>query len=141
MGGKFFTPDDIWLGGSYQLAIEVTAHKDDDRLFEVLKALWSYPQLDGVYRRGDVEPSEQEKFDPHRKNIERFYFAYGIATLSDGKHLACSTWSVRETNGSDWLVLDFPMGALGKIYDVGYPLFWHEKICCGLNRLKHGLLN
>ena len=55
---------------------------------------------------------------------------YGIATLPNGKRVACGTCPVRLDDGSDWLDLYIPLGALGKAHPIGPYLFNEDEASC-----------
>jgi hypothetical protein len=64
----------------------------------------------------------QEPVLPTLANLERHGHLYGVATLPNGRRVACGTYAVREDEGPDWLSLYIPMGALSTAYEVGsYP--------------------
>jgi len=116
----YFTPQTIWWGGFYELAIEL-GKPSDERLFESLKALWQHSSLQGCYLDDDVEPNEQEQVSPSPELLDRMHI-YGLAQLPDGQKVACGSCLIREEEGSDWLDFYLPTGALGRAYDIGgYP--------------------
>ena len=115
-----FTPQNVWFGGFYELAIEL-GEPSDERLFEALKVLWQHSSLHGCYLDNDVEPDKQKRIEPSPELINRMHL-YGLAQLPDGKKVACGSCIIREDDGSDWLDFYLPTGALGKAYDIGgYP--------------------
>jgi hypothetical protein len=52
---QYFTETETWLGGYYELAIELGS-RSDERLLAALAAVWADPDLDGAYLSRDVEP-------------------------------------------------------------------------------------
>jgi hypothetical protein len=113
--------EQVWLGGFYELAMEYEPWSEAS-LNEALRALWHSPDLEGCYLRFDIEPSEQQRVTPSVARLEAPGHFYGIATLPDGKKVACGTFVVREERGSAWIGLYLPMGALATVYPVGaYP--------------------
>jgi hypothetical protein len=117
---QYFTEKETWLGGYYELAIELDPCSDG-QLLSALIAIWSDPDIDGVYLSREMEPSEQPR---HAVTNELLQFGYlqGLASLPNRSIVACGTCIIREENISDWLVLYLPMGALEKAYHVGgYP--------------------
>lgn len=121
MKRQYFTKDDVWNGGFYELAIEI-GPTSDQRLKTVLTTVWSHPTLQGCYRDPTKEPDEQQRLDPQSNKVELEGHLHGIARLPNGIQVACGTCTVREENGSDWLDLYIPMGALSEGYEVrAYP--------------------
>jgi hypothetical protein len=51
-----FTGHEVWKGGHYELFIRPSADSNEG-VCSILKALWSFPSLDGCYLRRDCEPS------------------------------------------------------------------------------------
>lgn len=117
MPRPLFTFPDVWLGGFYELAIEL-GPRSDERLRLALEAIWSLPELNGPYGRRDMEPEEQPRVEPTLEAID-FGHLQGVATLPSGERVACGTFAVREEDGPDWLLLYIPMGALERVCDVG----------------------
>jgi len=124
---ELFTAADTWNGGFYELAIELGPRlgpRSDERLRTALETIWQYDGLDGCYEDEHVEPLHQTRLPP---TIEKTKLL-GVATLPDRRQAACGTVIVREDDftgrddGSDWVVLFLPMGALDSVYNVGaYP--------------------
>lgn len=117
---KFFTEDEVWLGGFYELALEFAAGKPKDALDLGLKTIWN--GLDGCYLRADVEPSQQPRVEPSWLMLETHGHLRGGARLPDGKRVVCGTCSVQEENGAAWIVFYIPMGALESVYRISYPI-------------------
>jgi hypothetical protein len=116
MLSKLFTATDTWNGGFYELAIEL-GPRSDERLRTALEMIWQYDGLDGCYEDSRAEPSNQPRLMPSLEIRQ-----LGIATLPNGRQLACGSFTVREDNGTDWIGFYLPMGALASVYDVGaYP--------------------
>lgn len=63
MPQPLFTAPDTWLGGYYELAIEL-GHRSDERLGLALKSIWSLPELEVPYERRDAEPEDQTRVEP-----------------------------------------------------------------------------
>ena len=55
--------EDGWLGGFYELAMEL-GRRSDERLRAAGEALWSHPALEGLYGERDVPPDRQQPPDP-----------------------------------------------------------------------------
>ena len=117
---KYFSEPDTWLGGYYELAIEL-GHRSDERLLAALTAVWSESALDGVYLSRDSEPNTQHKH-PLTTELLEVTHLQGLARLPNGITIACGTCLIRLDSGDDWLDLYLPMGALATAYPVGgYP--------------------
>jgi hypothetical protein len=58
-----FTTNDVWKGGHYELLI-LLSERSSSELCSLLKALWSFPSLDGCYVRDDCEPATQLRVQP-----------------------------------------------------------------------------
>jgi hypothetical protein len=117
----YFTAEETWLGGFYELAMEFGT-PERERLETALQALWQFPGLQGCYLGRDVKPAEQACVRPALEMLEAQHL-FGIATLPNGKRIACGTCLVREDNGPAWLIFYLPLGALATAYAVGaYPV-------------------
>jgi hypothetical protein len=117
---RYFTEADTWSGGYYELAIEL-GRRSDERLLATLVAVWSDPDLDGVYLSRDTELGLQQRLAVTADLLQVGHLQ-GLARLPNGVTIACGTFIVREDGGPDWLGLYLPLGALGTAYPVGgYP--------------------
>jgi hypothetical protein len=117
MHERLFTADEAWIGGFYELALEVGAHSDD-RLRAALSALWADPDLDGCFLNPGREPGDQPRVPASR--LESGSHLLGIAQLPSGASVACGSCLIREVDdGPDWLDFYLPMGSLGTAYQVG----------------------
>jgi len=114
---RYFTNPNAWLGGFYELAIEL-GPRSDERLLAALTAVWSNPNLDGVYLDDDTEPWQQTRQAITAESLQVDHL-YGLARLPNGVTIASGACLIREDDGPDWLVLYLPMGALGTAYSVG----------------------
>jgi hypothetical protein len=116
----YFTETNTWSGGYYELAIEL-GHRSEERLLAALAAVWSDPDLDGIYLSREMEPWEQQRLAITAETLQADHLQ-GLARLPNGETVACGTFVFREDGGPDWLVLYLPLGALGTVYPVGgYP--------------------
>jgi hypothetical protein len=116
-----FTAKDAWLGGFYELAMQY-GPQADEALDAGLRAIWQRRELDGCYLLPDVEPWQQQRVQPSIATLLKEGHLRGVATLPNGRRVACGTWVVREEGGDDWLGFYLPMGALEAGYPVGaYP--------------------
>lgn len=117
---KFFTADEVWYGGFYELAIEL-GETSDERLLMALLALWSFSDLEGCYLINNKEPDEQKQVQITNEILNEMHL-YGSANLPDGQKIVCGSFIIREDEGSDWLGFYIPMGSLEKKYNLrGYP--------------------
>ncbi len=107
----YFTKDDIWYGGFYELAIEVGSNSDE-QISAVLQAIWTHPALEGCYLDRSKEPHEQQRVTSAQAPLESGMHLQGLALLPNGHRIACGTCLIREDDGSDWVDFYLPMGAL-----------------------------
>jgi hypothetical protein len=117
----YFTNDETWLGGYYELAIEIGA-RSDEHLLDALIAIWTHPTLEGCYLDRQKEPSDQPRIKPSADFLSIMHHQ-GIALLPNGCRIAWGTCLIREEDeGPDWLDFYLPMGILNGAYDIGsYP--------------------
>src|SRR5258708_10623800 len=122
MAELYFTKNGYdWDGGFFELAIEI-GPPSDDKLYSVLHTVWQHPTLEGCYLEPNLEPSAQERKAPSKSDIGSSKRLLGLATMANGKRIACGTILMREDNGSDWLDFFLPLGSLSEAYAVGaYP--------------------
>jgi hypothetical protein len=128
---KFFTLDDTWTGGFYELAIELGSYSDQ-HLLDALKTIWNHSSLEGCYLDRTKEPDQQVRYNSvselfHQREMYSGFHVQGVATLPNKLRIACGTCVIREYSDNnpdapDWLDFYLPMGALEQAYDVGgYP--------------------
>jgi len=112
-----FSDEEVWTGGFYELALEYPSGTDD-HLIQALTALWHRQDIAGCYLKQDLDPEDQPKlqFEPSMLALGHLH---GVTTLPGGMQVACGTCLVRDGGASDWLVLYFPMSALGTAFPVG----------------------
>ncbi len=114
-----FIPDDVWIGGFFELSIEL-GDRCDERINNAVRTVWENPKLTGCYLNRNVNPDAQDLVKPPLVTEEDWCHVYGIADFDKcGTRLACGTCVVRETDGPDWLDFYFPMGAIGQSFPVG----------------------
>lgn len=109
-----------WLGGHYQLVLDL-GPRDDTRLRAAMEALWSMPELEGPWlpATNAALPARAElplaRLDPK---------LWGRATIADGRACVCASHAIRFDDGTDWLDLSLPLGALGRTDSRvgGYPV-------------------
>jgi hypothetical protein len=121
MTKQYFTKENIWSGGFYELSIEVGINADE-QMRAVLQAICSYPKFEGFYLDLSKEPSEQELTPSTQIIVEEGLQLYGLALMPNGCRIVCGVFIVREESGLDWVNFYIPMKALGEAYNVGgYP--------------------
>ena len=98
-----------WYGGSYELAIEL-GPVDDDRLQLAVAAMWGAAEIRGSFVRAEREPRDHI---PAALRLPEGGTLYGLVRLPTGKEIVCSVWALTEADGSVWLSLSLPLGALG----------------------------
>jgi hypothetical protein len=79
-----FTAQDVWKGGHYELFIEPDVGSSEE-LCSLLRALWSFPSLDGCYVRRDCEPPTQKRVQPCENGVAAHL--YGLANLDGCRNL------------------------------------------------------
>jgi len=118
-----FTRQEVWKGGHYELFIRPLSDSSEE-LCSILKALWSFPSLDGCYLRRDCEPSLQERVKPCENNVAGHL--YGLAKVHDSV-VACGSHTMdypgeEGYNAARRISFYLPLGALGEKFPVGaYP--------------------
>ena len=114
-----FTAPDTWVGGLYELALELPG-RTDFVITQALATIWQVPVLNGCYVRNDVKPDAQKRINgwnvPHDRHV------YGIAQLPNSKLCACGTYVSDFDADGLWVALYLPLGSLGRAYQIGgYP--------------------
>lgn len=101
--------DGTWSGTYYELAMEVSAAPDDERLRAAVERLWSAPGVTGGAAMPPVERGEMAH-------------AYGSLAIPTLGSVPCVSWIVREQrDGSDWLDLCLSTGWLAR-FGLSWPL-------------------
>jgi len=119
-----FTANDVWKGGHYELFIQPSVDNSDE-LCSLLKALWTFPSLDGCYLRDDCEPAVQPQVQPCENSIAGHL--YGLASLPNQRVIPCGSFTMDYTGeegspAAHWVSFYLPLGALSAAYPVGaYP--------------------
>lgn len=119
---SLFTASDVWKGGSYELFIPAESSKS---VCSLLKALWTFPSLEGCYIRQDCEPATQSRVQPCENGIEQRL--YGLVTLPNRIVIPCASHAMDYAGeaGSPpgyWISFEITMRALSISYPVGaYP--------------------
>ena len=111
-----FTAPDAWAGTWFELALEL-GPPDDARLRAAFEALWTFPDLEGIYLDRERDPEAQPKLSAAEVEPLR-QFGRGVVHLPDGARVPCVTGVVREEGegASDWLYLALPTGSLHRVY-------------------------
>jgi hypothetical protein len=116
-----FTSEGTWFGGFYELTMQFGLHADP-ALEAALQAIWKRPELEGCYLSADVEPCHQQRIRPSLATLLSEGHLRGIASLPNGRRVACGSYVVREDSGDNWLGFYLPLGALQAAYPIGaYP--------------------
>jgi hypothetical protein len=123
--------EDGWLGGFYELAMEL-GRRSDERLRAAGEALWSHPALEGPYGERTVPPDRQQRVGLDRLLCDGEHL-YGVATLCPSVQVPCGTLAYRdgpetvrgsaEPEGTDNLCLYLPIEGLARVWPVapGFP--------------------
>ena len=114
IGRRHSDPADLhelenWSGGSYELAIEL-GPVDPNRLQLAVAAMWGAAEIRGSFVRAEREPRDHI---PAALRLPEGGTLYGFLRLPTGKEIVCSVWALTEADGSIWLSLSLPLGALG----------------------------
>jgi hypothetical protein len=122
-----FTTADVWSGGHYELLIQPSADSSEE-LCPLLKALWSFPSLEGCYLQRDCDPPAQARIQPSEDSIPGHL--YGMATLPTGTIVPCGSYTSdyaeeERLRAARWVDFYLPLGALSAAYPVGAYPFGH----------------
>lgn len=119
---------DNWIGGHYELAIEL-GDPDDSRLTTAVTTLWSLAGAEGCFKWPDRNrPHEAAEFS--LESINTNAQLHGVVRIPDSKRLVCGIVATRlfETvapgfYAPDWVTFFIPLGALNRagIDTAGYP--------------------
>jgi len=126
---SLFTASEIWKGGGYELFIPAKFSKD---VCSLLKALWTFPSLEGCYLRQDCEPATQARVPPCENSIEQRL--YGLVTLPNRSVIPCASYVMDYAGEVDsppahWISFEMTMCALSTAYPVGaYPFGPTDKV-------------
>jgi hypothetical protein len=128
---RIFTANDVWKGGHYELFIQPSVGSSED-LCALLKALWTFPSLEGCYVRDDCEPSTQVRVQPCESSV--MGHLYGLATLPNQTVVACGSYMMdypgeEGAQAAHWVSFYMPLGALSLAYPIGaYPFGPMDKV-------------
>jgi hypothetical protein len=113
-----FTAPEAWIGGFYELAINLE-QRSDEHSRAAMAALLSYPKLDGLYLERNKEPQDQPRVDASGR-VEDHHF--GVLTLPNGGKLPFGCYIFHLEYEPDWLEVFIPLGSINKFYPTeGYP--------------------
>jgi hypothetical protein len=118
--------EDAWLGGFYELSMELGA-RSDERLLAAAEALWSHPALEGPYAERNVARDRQERVGVERLLVDGEH-VYGVATLPGDVKTPAGSLAFRDDPGAtDNLSLYLPLGGLSEagLDTDSYP--WDEE--------------
>jgi hypothetical protein len=117
---QLFTDLDAWLGGFYELNMELPTLQTID-VATAIAALWSLPDLFGGFARKDCEPNKQQLLPDDVFPLHEH--RYGVAQVGTSHLCACGSYTVVFESASTWLSLYLPIGGLIAIYPVlgGFP--------------------
>jgi hypothetical protein len=121
---NLFTADEVWKGGFYELSIQPSVASSEE-LCSLLKALWTFPSLQGCYLRKDCEPADQRRVQPCEAGVAGHL--YGVATLPNGTVIPCGSVASDYPGEEDWapsyyICFYLTMCALSRAFPVGaYP--------------------
>jgi hypothetical protein len=101
------------VGGFYELSIEVGT-RDDGRLARAVDALWRAAGIYGCCADRTREPADQEAVPLTVGSVSTSGHLYGRLTLPGGAVSVCGALAIRMDDGTDWLNLYLPMGALAR---------------------------
>jgi hypothetical protein len=114
-----------WKGGYYELLVCPLADSPEAAC-STLKALWTFPSLNGCYLRRDLQPLAQTRVRPCESGTTGHL--YGLATLPNTNVVVCGSYTTttdthKENTGVwHWVVFYLPLGALADAYPLGaYP--------------------
>jgi hypothetical protein len=114
-----FADERTWIGGYFELSLEVSEQRSDDKLFAALEAVWSYPLVSGIYLDRNIEPANQPQVSVLREYIAGYGVPlYGLAHFATFS-VACGTFPIRVDEGGDWLDFSIPFGALSPYLPLG----------------------
>ncbi|WP_146605254.1 hypothetical protein [Jiangella anatolica] len=103
--------DALWLGGAYELAIEL-GERDDARLDAALTALWEAAGVVGCQAAVRAEPGTWTDSPCTAAALQRHGRLAGQVALPRRRTVVCGARAVRQRSGADWLVFFIPVGAL-----------------------------
>src|ERR1700722_18454177 len=84
----YFTPGDIWRGGSYELKIAL-GPASNQSLMTALVAIWSHSSVFGCFTERNAEPCDQIRV--RVEDAEDPLSLYGLIRISD-RLLPCTTY-------------------------------------------------
>lgn len=127
---EVFTTNDAWKGGYYELLL-CPLTDSTEATCSLLRAIWTFPSLDGCYLRRDREPAAQARVQPCENGMEGKL--YGTITLPNQRVVPCATYTTETPKGNTavfhWGGLILPLGGLSTAYPIGaFPFGSMEKV-------------
>ena len=103
---QLFTAPDTWVGGLYELVLELPERKDVC-VAQALSSIWKLPGIAGCYLSREVEPEAQVQVSPSEIPHQRH--VYGYAQLANAKKCACGTYVTDFDNDGFWVSFYLPL--------------------------------
>ena len=103
---QLFTAPDTWVGGLYELVLELPERKDVC-VAQALSSIWKLPGIAGCYLSREVEPEAQVQVSPSEIPHQRH--VYGYAQLPNAKKCACGTYVTDFDNDGFWVSFYLPL--------------------------------
>ncbi len=137
---NIFTHPNTWGSHDYELAF-IVQEADDQCLWALRNAIWSFPGILGCFLEPNREPAEQERFRADSFSDPGEYLR-GTAETDFGI-VPCVTSLVRGYDGDEsWLYFGMPIAAIARYLTVGgFPfddrsdLSWRDQVDHWLFRL------
>lgn len=102
--------DALWVGGYYELAIELGEH-DDRRLDQALRALWRAAAVEGCWGVTGRRPSSYAVAQCTLSELRQYGQLAGVVRLPKGQRAVCAV-AMRERSVAAWVTFFIPVGAL-----------------------------
>jgi hypothetical protein len=109
---------DSWIGGYYELAIELHPTGDTNRLINSLKILCGFDEINELY---ECKLDYKVKTTVVPNSIdESSYRLYTTLNLPNNTIIGAVIIILRIEGESDWISLSIPIGMLDKLYPIDY---------------------
>ena len=117
---QLFTDPDAWLGGFYELSMELPTSEAINAATAVA-TLWSLPDLFGGFARKDCEPNKQQLLPNDVLPLHEH--RYGAAQVETRQICVCGSYTAVFESATTWLSFYLPLGGLVAIYPAlrGFP--------------------
>jgi hypothetical protein len=109
---------DSWIGGYYELAIELHPAGDTNRLINFLKILCGFDEINELYE-SELDYKVKTTGGPNSFD-ETSYRLYTTLNLPDKTIIGAIIIILRMEGESDWISLSIPIGMLNKLYPINY---------------------